>query len=48
MGKNHPDLAWLSMPVQQWKKDPNYRVFFFFWPPPNFTKSQANYKFLYF
>ena len=24
MRKNHPDLAWLSMPVQQWKKDPNY------------------------
>ena len=22
--KNHPNLAWLSMPVQQWKKDPNY------------------------
>ena len=22
--KNHPDLTWLSMPVQQWKKDPNY------------------------
>ena len=24
MRKNYPDLAWLSMPVQQWKKDPNY------------------------
>ena len=21
---DHPDMAWLSMPVQQWKKDPNY------------------------
>ena len=24
MRKNHTHLAWLSMPVQQWKKDPNY------------------------
>ena len=25
MKKNHTHLAWLTMPVQQWKKDINYR-----------------------
>ena len=25
MKKNHTHLAWLSMPVQQWKEDINYR-----------------------
>ena len=24
MGKNHTHLAWLSLPVQEWKEDNNY------------------------
>ena len=24
MGKNHTHLAWLSLPVQEWKEDRNY------------------------
>ena len=25
MGKNHTHLAWLSLPVQKWKEDNNYK-----------------------
>ena len=25
MGKNHTHLAWLSLPVQEWKEDNNYK-----------------------